>query len=268
MADISSQPATLKCNICGGEIRKDFLTGTAVCAHCGNKWSLSDVVPEYLKYASAIEKIKKAQELLNGKPDVSNVAQAKLLFQNASTECLHTDATSSELLAICKSGQKECEDLRIYATAMGFYDRKSYRQALDEFKKIPGVRDSAAKIEECKVLAEKEKKKLIPLAVIVALIIPTVLGILMKEKLDIPLYVIIPACLVLVAGLTYAVYRGGTLATVVMVLSFICAVPLLIFIVLAYGLHMETGPAASIAIGAPIAFIVAVGLKTSAEKPN
>jgi hypothetical protein len=31
---------------------------------------------------------------------------------------------------------------------------------------------------------------------------------------------------------------------------------------------METGPAASIAIGAPIAFIVAVGLKTSAEKPN
>ena len=149
-----------------------------------------------------------------------------------------------------------------------FYDRKSYRQALDEFKKIPGVKDSASRIEECKVLAEKEKKKLIPLAVIVALIIPTVLGILMKEKLDIPLYVIIPACLVLVAGLTYAVYRGGTLATVVMVLSFICAVPLLIFIVLAYGLHMETGPAASIAIGAPIAFIVAVGLKTSAEKPN
>ncbi|MBP5416935.1 MAG: hypothetical protein J6Y58_05340 [Clostridiales bacterium] len=268
MPDISSAPATLKCNICGGEIRKDFLSATAVCAHCGNKWSLSDILPEYLKYSSAIEKIKKAQELLNSKPDVTNVAQAKILFQNASVECLHTDATSSELLAICREGQKNCEDLRHYAVAMGFYDRKSYRQALEEFQKIPGIKDSEAKIEECKVLAEKEKKKLIPIAVIVALIIPTALGVLLKEKVGIPLYVIIPACLVLVAGLTYAVWKGGTLATVIIAVSIICAVPLLLFMVLAYGLHMETGAAASIAIGAPIAFIVAVGLKTSAERPK
>lgn len=249
-----------RCQVCGGTIRNDYLNATCVCANCGNKWAMKDIIPDYAKHATAVEKIQHARSLMEEKPDVTKLAQAKLLFQQASTECFHTDAVSAELLKTCKDGMKEVEDLRHYAIGLSHMEKKSYRQAITEFERIPGYRDTDKLVEDCKVLAVKDKKKLIPIAVIIGLIIPTVLGVLLYEKTPVPIWAIIPICLALVAGCSYAVYQENTLSIVVMVLSFLCAVPLIIFMVLAYGYHMETGPAATIAIGAPVAFIIAVAL--------
>lgn len=268
MSENSSSPINLKCKVCGGEIRNDYLSGTCKCAHCGNKFSMDNVIPEYEKYSNAIEMIKKATNLLSGKPDVTNIAQAKLLFQQASAMCFHTDPISTDLLKISKAGIKDAEDLRHYAMACNYFDKKSYRQALTEFEKIPGFRDTDEKIRECQEFAQKEKKKHIPFAIIIGLIIPTLLGVLMKEKLGMPLYIIIPVCIVLAAGCSYALYLEGILATIIIVLSLLSAVPLIIFMILAYGFHMEPGPAAGIAIGVPVAFAIAVAANSKPGNTN
>ena len=262
MPDVTVKTISRKCKICGGELNNDYLAGTCVCAYCKNSWPMEEILPGYAAYASALEKIKKARMLLDDKPDVTSCAQAKMLFQSASTECLHTDEISSELLAVCKNGIKETEDIRHYAVANSHFEKKRYRQALTEYEKIPGVKDSAARIEECRVLAEKERKKNIPFAVVIGLIIPAILGLLLKEVIGVPLFVIIPVCLVLVAATSYAVYREGPLSTVIIVISFLCFVPLLLFMVLAYGFHMETKTAATTAIVAPILLVVSIAMTT------
>lgn len=266
MPDVTAKPNSLRCKICGGEIINDYLSGSCVCAYCKNTWSMQDLLPEYKNYASAIEKMKKARALLDDKPDVTNCAQAKLLFQSASTECLHTDAIASELHAACKDGMKESEDLKHYATAESHFEKKRYRMALSEYEKIPNVRNSAARIEECKKLQVTERKKNIPFAVIIGLVIPAVLGLLLKEIVGFPILAIIPICLVLVAGIAYAVYREGPLSIVLIVISFLCFVPLVLFMVLAYGFHMDTKSAAITSIVAPIALIVSVGLGVRSER--
>lgn len=263
MSENSTKPISLKCRICGGEIRNDYLSASCVCTHCGNKWPITDFFPDYNRHATAVEKIQHARSLMQEKPDVAKIAQAKLLFQQASTECFHTDAISADLLKTCKEGMKEAEDLRHYATGISHMEKKNYRQALTEFERIPGFRDTNTRVEECKVLAEKDRKKHIPIAIVIGLILPTVIGVLLYEKTPVPLWAIIPVCLVLAAGCAYAVYLEKTLSIVIMVLSFLSAVPLILFMILAYGYHMEPGPAATIAIGAPVAFVIAAALKTN-----
>ena len=76
-----------------------------------------------------------------------------------------------------------------------------------------------------------------------------------------PLAIDIPVALVLAAGCAYAIYLEGTLAIIIQILSVLSAVPLILFLILAYGFHMDTGPAAVTAIVAPIAVIVVIGLK-------
>ena len=262
----NTSPINLRCQVCGGTIRNDYLNATCVCANCGNKWAMRDMFPEYEKHASAVEKIQQARSLMEEKPDVTKISRAKMLFQQASTECFHTDSVSAELLKTCKDGMKETELLRHYAVGLSHMEKKSYRQALSEFERVPDYRDSGKLIEECKVLAVKDKKKLIPIAVIIGLIIPTVLGVLLYEKTPVPIWAIIPIGIALAAGCAYAVYQENTLSIVIMVLSFLSAVPLIIFMVLAYGYHMETGPAATIAIGAPVAFIIAVAFNSKPGK--
>ena len=55
---------SLKCKICGGDIRNDYFAGTCVCAHCGNKWDMKDMIPDYEKHARSIELVAKAKEML------------------------------------------------------------------------------------------------------------------------------------------------------------------------------------------------------------
>ena len=261
MAEGTVAPASLKCKVCGGELRNDYLGGSCVCAHCGNKWSIQDLVPDYGKYARVIEKMNRAKQLLDGEPDVASIGQAKLMFKTASLECVaFTDAIGDDLQKTCKAEQERAENLGTYAKAKSYYEKKSYSRALVELKKVPDLLDAPELIVECEKGVVKERKRRIPYAIVVGLILPTILCIALYEKLALPLYFGIPIGLVIAAGLAYVIYRDGAIATIIQILSFVSAVPLILFLILAYGFHMETGPAAMTAIGAPIAVVVALGL--------
>ena len=262
-------PVSLKCKICGGDLVNDYLAGACVCANCGNRWSLESLIPNYSKYTRTIEKINKAKELLDGKPDATTAMQAKLMYQTASSECvLYTDAIGSDLMRACKEGQERCEKVKTYAKAKDNFDRKAYKRAMEDFKTIPGFLDSNELIEQCQAQLVIERKKRIPLAIAISMVLPAILCIFLKEKVGVPILGLIPIFLVLSAGLAYAVYLERNLAVVIEILSFLCAVPLIIFLILAYGMHMDIKSAATIAIGAPIAVVVFIGVMVGKEKPN
>ena len=252
---------SLKCKVCGGDIRNDYLSGVCVCAHCGNKWSMEEMLPNYQAHTHAIEVIAKAKELLSGKPDAARAGQAKLAFKTAAVDCTqHPDAISSELLKICEEGVIECDQVATYAKGKNFFDKGNFRQAMAEFKKIPGVRDVDEMIPACEKGIIAARKKNIPLAIAIGVVLPAIIAIVLSEKLGLSLAICIPVFVVFWAATTYALYLEGTLATVIMVLSFLCAVPLIIFMVLAYGFNMDAGPAAALAVGIPIAVIIAVAV--------
>ena len=256
------KPITLKCTVCGGELKADYLSGDAVCAHCSNRWALRDILPDYGKYAKSLEKIKKANDLLSGKPDVTAAAEAKLLFQQASSECyVYSETIATDIHRISAEGTNRAEKMKTYARGYSHFERKAYTKALEEFEKIPDFQDSAELIEKCKNLQVTERRKLIPLAILIGMILPAVLGIVLYEKAGLPLYVDIPIFVLGTAGLSYLVYREKKFAVVIEVLSFLAAVPLILFLILAYGMGMETKAAAAIAIGAPVAFVLAAGFK-------
>jgi len=255
-------PATLKCKICGGDIVNDYLAGACVCSHCGNKWSLQDLIPDFSKYTRIVEKMNRAKEMLAGKADVATAGQAMLMFKTAAAECAsYPDAIASDLMRVCKEGEVHCEQVKHYAKGMSYFDKKTYRRALTEFEQIPDYQDSAEKIEKCKKLVLAERKKRIPLAIVMGLILPTILCIFLREKVGLSLAIDIPLALVLAAGCAYAIYLEGTLAIIIQILSVLSAVPLILFLILAYGFHMDAGPAAITAVVAPIAVIVIIGFK-------
>ena len=262
MPEITSTPVSLKCKVCGGDLRNDYLAGACVCAHCGNKWALEDLVPDYGRYKHALEKINQAKDLLNSKADITSSEQAKLLYKGALLECSKfTDVIGSDLAKVCQEGLDKAEKTRHYAMGKTHFDKKNYRRALSEFEKIPGFRDVDELVEQAKVGAIAERKKTIPLAILVGMVIPAVLAILLKEKAGLPLAVVLPVFFVLTAGISYAVYLQGTLATVIIVLSILSAVPLILFMILAYGFHMDTGAAAVTSVVAPIAVIILLAIK-------
>ncbi|MBR2749964.1 MAG: hypothetical protein IKD90_02380 [Clostridiales bacterium] len=262
MPDVNVAPASLKCKICGGDLVNHYLTGACVCAHCGNKWSLQDLIPDYGKYTRVIDKMNQAQELLNGKADVAIAGQAQLMFKSAALECsAHPDAVSSDLMRMCQEGEEQAEKVKHYAKGQMYMEKKVFSRALSELEKIPGFRDTDELIVTCKEQVVIERKKRIPYAIVVSLILPTIFCLFTKEKLGLPLTIGIPSALILALGIAYAIYLNGTLAILLQILSFASAIPLTIFLILAYGFHMETGPAATTAIVAPIAVIVVLALK-------
>ena len=262
MPDVNVTPVSLKCKICGGDIVNNYLAGSCVCAHCGNKWSLEDMIPDYGKYSNVITKINRANDLLENNPNLSATEQARIQYQTAMVECENysSDVIGSDLLKACKDGMEKTEKLRIYLKGKKFFDNKSYESALEEFKKIPGFRDVDEISEQCTVLVEKGKKTPIPLAVIFALIIPAILAIVLKEKVGMPLPAVIPIFLACSAGLGFVVYRGGVWSTVIKVASFLSAGPLILFMILAYGFHVPVVPSAIVAIGTPVVLLVLFGI--------
>ena len=250
---------SLKCKVCGGDIRNDYLGAACVCAHCGNKWAMRELVPEYEQHTRAIEHLTKAKEILAGKPDIAGASQARLLYKMALVDCTeHPDAISADLTRLCNEGMETAKKFEIYARGMNYLDKKNPRQALAQFKKIPGYRDVDELLPACEKEAIAARKRHIPFAIIIGMVLPAIIAIVLHEKLGLPLAVCIPAFVVLTAAATYAVYLEGTLATVIMVLSFISAVPLIIFMVLAYGFGVPPATAAICAVGIPILIIVGV----------
>ena len=261
MSEVSATPVTLKCKICGGDIVNDYLIGSCVCAHCGNKWSLEDLVPDYTQYSNIVSNINKANDTIGSNPTIVSLEQARLLFKNAADESSGmVGVIASDLNRISNEGLQRIDQLKTYMKGKSFFEKGNYRGALKEFKKTPGFKDTEELSEQCKVNLEKEKKKRIPLAVIVGLILPAVLSIVLKEVAGFPLAAVIPIFLVTSAGVGFLVYRGGVPAVIIEILSVLCAVPLLIFMILAYGFHLDVLPSAIIAVGLPVALVILFGI--------
>ena len=65
MAELNITPVSLKCKICGGDIVNNYLAGTSYCANCGNRWSITDLYPDYAKYQRIIANITKANDIVD-----------------------------------------------------------------------------------------------------------------------------------------------------------------------------------------------------------
>ena len=261
MPDVIATPVSLKCRVCGGDIVNNYLAGTSVCANCGNRWSLADVIPDYSKYSRIIANINKANDILANDTKATSANEAKLLFKTAVIECgKYNDAVSSDLIRICEEGQKEVEQLAVYVKGKNYYEKRSFGSAVRELEKVRGYRDADAMVEISKEELEKERKKQIPWAVIFSLILPAIVGLFLREKCGWPWAVCILLFLAGSAGLGYVLYRGGIPSIIIKIVSFLCAAPLMIFAVLAYAFHVPTVTAVIIAIVAPIALFVFIAV--------
>ena len=269
MTDVNAAPITMKCKICGGDIRNDYLAGSCACANCGNRWAITDLIPDYSKYERIIGSIAKANEIINNEAKVASSNEAKLLFKQAKMECAKfNDAVSSDLVRICNEGQAKADQLAIYYKGKTFFEKKSYKSALSELNKVKDYRDADEMIARCNVELEAERRRGIPWAVIFSLFIPASIGIALREFAHWPVVICILLFLAGSAGLGYVLYRGGVWSIVIKIISFLCATPLILFCVLAYGLHLSAGLSAVIAIIGPIILFVLFALLTEKKDKN
>ena len=258
MPDVNATPISLKCKVCGGDIVNNYLGGTCVCANCGNKWAIADVIPNYDKYTRIIASIAKANEIIESETKVASANEAKLLFKTAVMECSKlNDAVSADLIRICNEGLAKSEKYAIYIKGKNFYEKKSWNSAVKELGKVAGYRDADAMVEICKEEIEKERKKQIPWAVVFSLIIPAAVSLFLREQFNCPWAVCVILFLLGSAGLGYVLYRGGVLAVIIKIVSFLAATPLILFSILAYALHLPTVLSVIIAIVGPIAAFIA-----------
>ena len=267
MPDTTVAPTSLRCKVCGGDIVNDYLAGVCVCANCGNKWSIADLIPDYSKYFRIISGINKASETLSAATTVAATNEAKLLYKTASSECGKIgDAVSADLLKLCNEGQAKAADLGTYIRGKDYFNKASYDSCVRELSKLPGYKDSDELIRQCKLKIEEERRRQIPWAVVFSLILPAILAIFLKEKAGMPIGAVIPIFLVCSAGLGYVLYRGGIPSIIIKIISFLCATPLIIFMVLAYVFHVGVVPSAIIAIALPVVSFVLFAMLT--EKNN
>ena len=233
MQETTVAPTSLRCKVCGGDIVNDYRAGVCTCANCGNKWSIEDLIPDYAQYSRILSSFNKANDTLSGANTVAATNEAKLLYKVAASECGKiNDAVSADLLKLCDEGQAKATDLGIYIKGKDLYNKASYDSAIRELSKLPGYKDSDNLIKQCRAKLDEERIKGIPWAVIFSLIVPAILAIVLKEKAGWHLAVVIPIFLACSAGLGYVLYRGGAVSIIIKVISFLCATPLLIFIVL------------------------------------
>lgn len=263
MPDVNATPITLKCKICGGDIINNYLAGTSSCANCGNRWSVTDVIPDFDKYSRIIGNIAKANDILTNEAKVASANEAKLLFKQAVLECSKfNDAVSSDLVKVCNEGQAKADQLAVYYKGKTFYDKRSYKSAKKELSKVRGYRDADDMIARCDMEIEAERRRGIPWAVVFSLIIPASLGISLREFAHWPIVVCILLFLAGSAGLGYVLYRGGVPSIIIKIVSFLCAMPLIIFCILVYGLHMGPGISIVLAIIGPIMLFILFAVLT------
>lgn len=267
MPDAGVAPTSLRCKVCGGDIFNDYLGGVSVCANCGNRWSIQDLIPDYSKYSRIISGISKASETLSGASTVAGTNEAKLLYKTAASECGKIgDAVSADLLKLCNDGQSKAEQFGTYIRGKDYFNKASYDSAIRELSKVHGFKDSDELIGQCKVKLEEERKRQIPWAVVFSLILPAIVAIFLKEKAGLPLAAVIPIFLLGSAGLGYVLYRGGIPSIIIKIVSFLCAAPLILFVILAYLFHVGVVPSAIIAIALPVVSFVLFAILTEQNK--
>ncbi|MBO4604689.1 MAG: hypothetical protein J5657_05265 [Clostridiales bacterium] len=267
MPDTAVAPISMKCKVCGGDIVNDYLAGVCICANCGNKWSVGDLIPDYAKYSRIVSGINKANETLNGAATVAATNEAKLLFKTSAAECGKIgDAVSADLLKLCNDGQEKASRLGTYIRGKDYFEKASYDNAARELSKVKGYKDSDVLIGQCKVRLQEERIRQIPWAVVFSLILPAILAIILKEKAGLPLGAVIPIFLVCSAGLGYVLYRGGIPSIIIKIISFLCAAPLVLFMILAYVVRIGVVPSAIISIALPVVGFVLFAMLTEQNK--
>lgn len=261
MTVLNATPISLKCKVCGGDIINDYLAGTSACANCGNRWSITDVIPDYAKYSRIIANIVKANDMVESSNKAGSANEARLLFKTAIMDCAKfNDPISADLVRICEEGQKRAELHAIYIKGKTYYEKKSYSSAIHELTRVKGYRDADAMVEICKEELEKQRKKQLPWAIIFSFILPAIVSLFFREKCGWPWAVCIILFLAGSAGLGYILYRGGIPSIIIKIVSFLCAAPLITYAVLAYIFHVPVVMAVIIAIGAPIALFVLIAV--------
>lgn len=257
MPDVVAVPLSLKCKICGGDIVNNYLDGTSVCANCGNRWNIADMIPEYSRYSGIISSIHKANDIVECDSKASSGNEAKLLYKQAIIECgKFNDPVSSDLIRICEEGRKKADLLTIYVKGKNYYDKKSYSSAVKELSKVKGYRDADAMVEIAKEELEKERRKQIPWAVIFSLIIPASIGLSLREFAHWPVVICILIFLAGSAGLGYLLYRGGVASIIIKIFSFLVSGPLILYCILAYIFHLSPVLSVIIAIAGPIVLFI------------
>lgn len=263
MPDVINAPVSLKCKICGGDIKNDYLAGVSSCMNCGNRWSLNDVIPDYEKYSRIIANISKANDIIRTQLKPTSANEAKLAYKTAIMDCNRfNDHVSSELVLICEDGLKQVDQLAVYIKGKNLFEKKSYSSAIHELAKVPGYRDADAMVLICKEELEKERRKQIPWAVVFSLIIPAGVGLALKDFAGWPIAVCILIFLAGSAGLGYVLYRGGIPSVIIKVISFLGGGPLILYCVLVYGFHLSPGLSVAIAIVAPVALFILFAVMT------
>ena len=247
-------PISLQCSICGGRIVNDYLEAACVCAHCGNRWSMDELLPDYKDYARAVEQVGKANELLERKPDVVSAGQAKLMFQRAEEDCAdRPDAIALEIMKSCQEGKELADRIIIYAKGKKSFDNKDYHQAITEFSKIPGFKDVDELVKQCNIGIENTREKRVPFTLILGLVLPIAICELILQLTGLHILIIIPIFLLLCGALAYVVFFEKVPPLLIEILSLVIAMPLAIFMILVHGFHMETKTAILIAVLAPLA---------------
>lgn len=263
---MSIKPLLLKCKICGGNLVSDYLSSSCICENCGNKWAMTDMIPNIGEYSHITDKIRRALEMLSDSEDSVDLGQALVLFKSAEADCLKvSNEITSDLLRICNEGQEQIAILKQYSSGKNNYDKGNYSKARSDFEGVKDFRDAALFIEKCDTQIESARKKRIPFAIIVGMIVPTILTIFFHEMFGIHLAICIPVFLIISIFLAYGIYRGGSFAVIVEIISFMLVVPLILFSIMAYGIHIDKSLALKIAIGVPI-LLVAVLVVLSERK--
>ena len=87
MSEQSVKPVSMKCKICGGDLANDYMLGACVCENCGNRWSITDLYPDYAKYQRIIANITKANDIVESDTKAASANEAKLLYKTSVIEC-------------------------------------------------------------------------------------------------------------------------------------------------------------------------------------
>lgn len=258
---VEIKPISARCKVCGGKLVNDWLRGVCVCENCGNKWDLSDMITDFADYSRVVEKIKRAHELLEDTDSSASAGQALVLFKSAESDCTRfNDAYGAELSAVCKKGKEQAGIIGHYAAAKSYFEKENYIKAHDEFKKAGGFKDSEEYLFKCDDGIKIQRKKRIPYAVIIGLVLPAVLTIVLHLKTGIDFWPCVAIFLASAAGAAYAVYLEGVLSIIIEILSFIVAVPLLLFLLLSYGFGMNITTASRISIGVPLLIVAVIAV--------
>ena len=246
----------LKCDICGGDLIRDYTAGLCRCGHCGNSWPLNEKDARCADFSHITQKLAKAESLLSGGDiSVKRAEEAILLYKSTAAACTSQNAAdiAAEIRQLCKEGVEKAEVICSYLKAKEYMEKKAYDKALKIFDTIKDYRDSQHLASDCRAMLAAAKKRRIPYAAAIGMVLPAILFFYLKENHDISIVLCLLVFILASAALGYAVYLNGVLSVIVEVASFAMLVPLLIFTVLVYIFHIKTGLAVGIAIGLPLA---------------